>query len=366
MLKDAVPLEECGRALVVKLRHHGDVLLASPVLALLKARAPKLEVDALVYDDTLPMLEGHPALSQLYFVGRRWRGAGAMRRFSLEKHLFSTLRAQTLRPARPSLRAPARRLARAPARRALQRRAGDAASRRVLGEELHASLSDGRRRPAPPGRAQPRRARRIGVQPGPRRAQGAVRARRGGRAADRGAGGRRAFRPRASRVALALQVLAGGAQRRAHRPPRRRRPQRGAHLGARRDRLYSRNSREDKVKARVPGGTALHQGAGRAHRAREALRRRRLDADAPRRGDGHADGGAVRAERRERVGAVERRAARGDNHAHLPAVRLRRLRRRQALRVPRLPAGRPGPRRGARAARSESRRRESCYCAAAL
>jgi heptosyltransferase III len=94
MLKDAVPLAECGRALVVKLRHHGDVLLASPVLALLKARAPKLEVDALVYDDTLPMLEGHPALSQLYFVGRRWRSAGAMRRFSLEKHLFSTLRAR--------------------------------------------------------------------------------------------------------------------------------------------------------------------------------------------------------------------------------------------------------------------------------
>ena len=94
MVRDAVPLEECGRALVVKLRHHGDVLLAAPVIALLKARAPQLEVDALVYDDTLPMLEGHPALSQLYFVGRRWRTAGAMRRLSLERHLFSTLKAR--------------------------------------------------------------------------------------------------------------------------------------------------------------------------------------------------------------------------------------------------------------------------------
>jgi heptosyltransferase-3 len=94
MVSDAVPLGECGRALVVKLRHHGDVLLSAPVLSLLKARAPRLEVDALVYDDTLPMLEGHPALSQLYFVGRRWRAAGAMRRLTLERHLYSTLKAR--------------------------------------------------------------------------------------------------------------------------------------------------------------------------------------------------------------------------------------------------------------------------------
>src|SRR5687767_10244180 len=73
MVRDAVPLRECTRALVVKLRHHGDVLLSTPVLSLLKARAPHLEIDALVYDDTLPMLDGHPALSQLFFVGRKWK-----------------------------------------------------------------------------------------------------------------------------------------------------------------------------------------------------------------------------------------------------------------------------------------------------
>ena len=94
MVRDAVPLGECGRALVVKLRHHGDVLLASPVLALLKARAPQLEVDALVYDDTLPMLEGHPALSRLYFVGRKWRERNAFSRLTLERHLFRELKAR--------------------------------------------------------------------------------------------------------------------------------------------------------------------------------------------------------------------------------------------------------------------------------
>src|SRR3954465_15801002 len=92
MVKDAVPLEQCTRALVIKLRHHGDVLLAAPVLGVLKGHAPRLEIDALVYDDTAPMLEGHPALSQLHVVGRKWRGKGFLERLLLEKELLSNLR----------------------------------------------------------------------------------------------------------------------------------------------------------------------------------------------------------------------------------------------------------------------------------
>ncbi len=94
MVRDAVPLGECGRALVVKLRHHGDVLLASPVLGALKAHAPRMEVDALVYDDTAPMLEGHPALSQLHTVGRQWRSESTLSRLSKERKLFAGLRAR--------------------------------------------------------------------------------------------------------------------------------------------------------------------------------------------------------------------------------------------------------------------------------
>jgi len=94
MVKDAVPLGECGRALVVKLRHHGDVLLAAPVLSVLKAHSPAIEVDALVYDDTAPMLAGHPALARLHTVGRRWRSLGALARLRHEKALFGELRAR--------------------------------------------------------------------------------------------------------------------------------------------------------------------------------------------------------------------------------------------------------------------------------
>src|SRR3981189_3335788 len=82
-----VPLGERGRALVVKLRHHGDVLLAAPVLTTLKSHAPKLEVDALLYDDTAPMFEEHPALSELHLVGRNWKALGTLERFSRETQL---------------------------------------------------------------------------------------------------------------------------------------------------------------------------------------------------------------------------------------------------------------------------------------
>ena len=94
MLKDAVPLKEITRALVVVLRHHGDVLLASPVLGVLKGHGPQIEVDALVYDDTATMLEGHSALSRVHVVGRNWKKEGLFSRVALERQLYGALRAR--------------------------------------------------------------------------------------------------------------------------------------------------------------------------------------------------------------------------------------------------------------------------------
>ena len=47
MLKDPVDLQSVRRVLVTKLRHHGDVLPATPVFSVLKSHAPHVEVDAL-------------------------------------------------------------------------------------------------------------------------------------------------------------------------------------------------------------------------------------------------------------------------------------------------------------------------------
>jgi len=92
MLRDEVPLGEITRALIVMLRHHGDVLLASPVAAALKAQAPGAEIDALVYDDTAPMLEGHPALAKVHAVGRRWKDERVFSRLVFEARLLAALR----------------------------------------------------------------------------------------------------------------------------------------------------------------------------------------------------------------------------------------------------------------------------------
>jgi len=82
------------RALVIKLRHHGDVLLAAPVISMLKRVAPQCEVDALVYNDTAPMLEGHPALAQLHSIDRNWKRQGLGRQAVAEWRLISALRAR--------------------------------------------------------------------------------------------------------------------------------------------------------------------------------------------------------------------------------------------------------------------------------
>ena len=49
MKTDTVDFSAVRRVLVTKLRHHGDVLLTSPVFSALKAHAPHVEIDALVY-----------------------------------------------------------------------------------------------------------------------------------------------------------------------------------------------------------------------------------------------------------------------------------------------------------------------------
>jgi len=82
------------RALVIKLRHHGDVLLSSPVILALQHAAPGCEIDALVYADTAPMLSGHPALSGLHTIDRDWKRQGLLRQARAEWRLLSGLYAR--------------------------------------------------------------------------------------------------------------------------------------------------------------------------------------------------------------------------------------------------------------------------------
>lgn len=92
MVDDPVPIEDLRRALVIKLRHHGDVLLTSPVISVLRNHAPRLEIDALVYADTAAMLDLHPALAELHTIDRGWKRSGALIQAREEWALLQRLR----------------------------------------------------------------------------------------------------------------------------------------------------------------------------------------------------------------------------------------------------------------------------------
>lgn len=94
MLTDAIDLSAVRRVLLIKLRHHGDVLLTSPLLSTLQAQLPHAEVDALVYHDTREMLSGHPGLSQLHTIDRQWKKLGPLGQLRAEWRLLATLKAR--------------------------------------------------------------------------------------------------------------------------------------------------------------------------------------------------------------------------------------------------------------------------------
>ena len=91
---DAIDTSRVRRVLVTKLRHHGDVLLASPVFSVLRRALPDAEVDALVYRETACMLEGHPAIARIHAIDRDWKRSGAWRQLRAETGLLRALRSR--------------------------------------------------------------------------------------------------------------------------------------------------------------------------------------------------------------------------------------------------------------------------------
>lgn len=94
VLPDPVDPSLIRRALVTKLRHHGDVLLTSPVFTVLKHALPAATIDALVYRDTAPMLEGHPAIDRIHTIDRQWKRDGVWAQARGEMSLQAALHAR--------------------------------------------------------------------------------------------------------------------------------------------------------------------------------------------------------------------------------------------------------------------------------
>jgi heptosyltransferase-3 len=90
-LPDAIDLTHVRRVLVLKLRHFGDVLLTSPVFSVLANAIPDVEIDALVYAETAPMLDDHPSIKQLHCIDRNWKNEGLTTQWRHERHLMTAL-----------------------------------------------------------------------------------------------------------------------------------------------------------------------------------------------------------------------------------------------------------------------------------
>ncbi len=85
-------LTQVKKVLVVKLRHHGDVLLTSPVFSNLQAAIPQAEIHAMLYKDTVPMLEGHPAIQKFLSYDRGWKKLGFFGKLMKEASLLKQVR----------------------------------------------------------------------------------------------------------------------------------------------------------------------------------------------------------------------------------------------------------------------------------
>lgn len=85
-------LKGVRRALVIKMRHHGDVLLTSALFSNLKKAIPDAQIDAFIYKDTLPMLEGHPDIAGYLLYDRDWKKLSVFKKIVKEIELLKLIR----------------------------------------------------------------------------------------------------------------------------------------------------------------------------------------------------------------------------------------------------------------------------------
>lgn len=87
-------LNKIQKILVIKLRHLGDVLLTSPVFSALKKAMPNAQVDAYIYKEATPMLEGHPAIYKIISYDRSVKKKPLLKKLTSELSLLRQLKKQ--------------------------------------------------------------------------------------------------------------------------------------------------------------------------------------------------------------------------------------------------------------------------------
>ena len=94
MMMNNLPDTPDLRILLIKLRHHGDMLLTTPVINSLRQKWPDAQIDVLLYEETRDMLAAHPAIGTIYGIDRKWKQLGTLKHLQKEWQLLRALRAQ--------------------------------------------------------------------------------------------------------------------------------------------------------------------------------------------------------------------------------------------------------------------------------
>ncbi len=86
------PMFKPKSILLIKLRHHGDMLLTTPVIRALRQQYPQASIDVLLYKETRPMLQAHPDIRHIHFIDRNWKKEGAWQHIKHEVALVNAVR----------------------------------------------------------------------------------------------------------------------------------------------------------------------------------------------------------------------------------------------------------------------------------
>ena len=94
MMMNNLPDTPDLRILLIKLRHHGDMLLTTPVIDSLRQKWPQAQIDVLLYEETRDMLAAHPTIGTIYGIDRKWKQLGTLKHLQKEWQLLCALRKQ--------------------------------------------------------------------------------------------------------------------------------------------------------------------------------------------------------------------------------------------------------------------------------
>jgi heptosyltransferase-3 len=87
-----VDTKKINKILVVKMHQHGDVVLSSAAINAIHKAYPQAQIDAYVYKDTLPMLQGHPFIKEFITYDRQWKSLPIIKRLLKELETLLNIR----------------------------------------------------------------------------------------------------------------------------------------------------------------------------------------------------------------------------------------------------------------------------------